>query len=271
MYTLKIIFITFLFSVLSLSNSIYGQKTARDQVRKGNKEYQANDFSKAELNYRKAIDIKSDNYKAKYNLANALYKQKKYKEAAEAYEAITNEAPTNQQKASIYHNLGNNYAQQKEWEKSIKNYKEALKINPNDDETRYNLKYAQDQLKKQQQQNQQNQNKQNKDNKDQQNKNQQDKQDHKDQNDQNKKDQQNKENQDKKDKEEDQKQSQSDDINKQDENDKPAQQQEGKEDKMSKKDAALLLKAISEKDKKTMDKVEKKKMMVKKVKVDKDW
>ena len=53
--------------------------------------------------------------------------------------------------AAAYHNTGNALLSDKKIEESINAYKMALKNNPKDNDTRYNLAYAQMMLKKQQQ------------------------------------------------------------------------------------------------------------------------
>ena len=54
--------------------------------------------------------------------------------------------------AEIYHNVGNIGMQSKEYAKSVEAYKQSLRLNPKDDETRYNLALAQKLLHDQQQQ-----------------------------------------------------------------------------------------------------------------------
>lgn len=271
MNNIKIFTLGFTLLIFFMGNNLFAQKLVKDEIRKGNSEYNSENYSKAEVNYRKALEAKSNNTKAKYNLANSLYKQKKYKEAAEAYEAVSSTDLTKEEKAALYHNLGNSYAQQKEWEKSVKNYKESLKLNPNDGDTRYNLQYAMQQLK-QEQQKQENQKDKNKDQQDKDKDKDQNKdkdQENKENKDQEKKDEQNKE---KKDENKDQEKKDQNESSKKDEDKKDqAQPKDGKPAKMNKQEAEQLLKAIAEKDKKTADKVEKKKIIVQKVKVEKDW
>lgn len=129
----------------------FSQKESKD-VRAGNKLYKEDKFTDAEVFYRKGLGKNDQSFEATFNLGNALYKQQKYTEAVEQFaKAATLE--TNKNKiASAYHNIGNSMFQAKEYSKSIEAYKMALKQNPKDDETRYNLALAQKQLKQQQQQ-----------------------------------------------------------------------------------------------------------------------
>jgi tetratricopeptide (TPR) repeat protein len=237
-------------------------QNAKKQLREGNENYLKNDFKAAEEKYIMALNQSSDYFTARYNLANNYYKQKRYKEASESYESLIPQATTNDMKAKLWHNLGNSQLQAEQYEKSIVSYKNALRINPSDAQTRYNLAYAQQKLKKQQNQNQQNKDQQNKDqqNKDQQNKDQQNKdQQNKDQQnkDQQNKDQQNKDQQDKAQQNKDQQ--------------NPANQNQGKGSKMDPKEAEKLLKAMAEKEKNTKEKVDKQLIRVSSKKVEKDW
>ncbi len=263
----------FLISVFTLVwTNIFGQTEyqAKDHIRKGNKLYKNEAYSDAELEYRKAMELEKNKVAAKYNFANSLYKSKKYKEAATNYEELKNNPDLSlEEKAKVLHNLGNSYAKQEDWEKSYKAYKEALKLNPNDEETRYNLIFAQKHLKKsQQQQNQeqnQNQDQQNKDGKKEQNK---------------QESQQDKQGEDKKEQSQENQEQQKQSGEEKDKQEKQGQQNEGKESDekkgeekpaMSMQEAKQLLKAIEEKDKKTAEKVEVKKAKANRVKVEKDW
>jgi Ca-activated chloride channel family protein len=107
-----------------------------------------------------------------FNLGDALYKQKKFDDAAQHFTDIGSSANNSAVKAGAYHNLGNTLMQSKKYQESIDAYEKSLLNNPKDDQTRYNLAYAQEKLKQQQQQ-KKNQDKNNKDDKNHQNKNQQ--------------------------------------------------------------------------------------------------
>lgn len=131
--------------------SVWAQKESND-VRAGNKLYKSSKFTEAEIAYRKGLVHNPKSFEANYNLGNALFKQNKYTEALEKYNNAVALQPADKQKlAATYHNVGNSLLADKKIEESIKAYKMALKNNPNDDETRYNLAYAQMMLKKQQQ------------------------------------------------------------------------------------------------------------------------
>ena len=211
------------------------QKTDRDYLRSGNKLYNDSLFIKAEVDYRKALDINPKLTDAMFNLGNALLMQQKVKEAMEQYESVSKVEKDKSKLAEIYHNMGVILQSAKQYPQCIEAYKESLRNNPKDDETRYNLALAQKMLKDQQQ-NQQNQ--------DQQQQQQEQKEDKQEQN----QDQQ----------EQDQK------------NQQQQQQQQQNKNEMSKENAQQLLNAVMQDEKNVQDKV-KKQIQIQGKKLDKDW
>ena len=167
-------------------------QSTKNLVRKGNKLFEQQKYQDAEVKYRKALEKKPAYAKGKFNLGDAVYQEKNYKEAGKIFSDLGQTAKTDQQKAHSLYNLGNSLMQQKQYAKSVNAFIQSLKLNPNDADAKYNLAYARKMLKKQQQkQKQKKQQKKNKDknqNKKQQQKNKQDQQ----KKDQNKKNQQNK-------------------------------------------------------------------------------
>ena len=210
------------------------EKTDRDYLRSGNKLYNDSLFIKAEVDYRKALELNPKSTDAMFNLANALLMQQKAKEAMEQYESVSKIEKDKEKLAQIYHNMGVILQSSKQFPQCIEAYKESLRNNPKDDETRYNLALAQKQLKDQQQ-NQQNQ--------DQQQQQQEQKEDKQDQN----KDQQ---------------------EQNQDQQQQPQQQQNKNE--MSKENAQQLLNAVMQDEKNVQDKV-KKQIQIQGKKLEKDW
>ena len=160
-------------TVLFISE-VYSQKE-KLYIRKGNKSYYSEQFDKSEEAYKKASEQESnadDHYKALFNLGNAFYKQKKLDESIQQFNSLKNSdiKVNNDDMHKVYHNLGNSYLMNGKIQESIDSYEEALRKDPTDMETKYNLAYAQHMLKQQQQQkqNQQNQQNQQQQNKDQQ-------------------------------------------------------------------------------------------------------
>ncbi|MCD8178587.1 MAG: tetratricopeptide repeat protein [Tannerellaceae bacterium] len=137
--------------LLGITGSLPAQKAERKNVRSGNKLYQNELYTDAEIAYRKGLEVNPTSFEGTFNLGNALYRQEKYKEAAEQYERIAqqgqrllNDDPDNAEKlAQVFHNLGNIGMKEQRYAESIELYKQALRLNPADDETRYNLALAQ--------------------------------------------------------------------------------------------------------------------------------
>ncbi len=178
---------TFLFLLLFLPFLAKGQSELRLSLRKGNKAMEVKDYSSAERAYRSAFAMDSTDSAVRYGLGNALYEQKKYDEALKIYKGIDPKELTSPEKvANLMHNMGNTLLQKKQFAPASECFKQSLRLNPTDDETRYNLALALKQIKEQKKQQQQNQQQKNQDqkkqdkkkqeqNKKQQNKNQQNK------------------------------------------------------------------------------------------------
>lgn len=229
----------YILSMLLLAGTAHGlaqDKTDRDYLRSGNKLYNDSLFIKAEVDYRKALELNPKSTDAMFNLANALLMQQKAQEAMEQYQSVSKIEKDKEKLAQIYHNMGVILQSSKQLPQCIEAYKESLRNNPKDDETRYNLALAQ-KLLKDQQQDQQNQ--------DQQQQQQEQKEDKQDQN----KDQQE---QDQKDQQQNQ------------------QQQQQNKNEMSKENAQQLLNAVMQDEKNVQDKV-KKQLQIKGKKLEKDW
>ena len=119
------------------------EKEARKFVRDGNELYNQLEFADAEVAYKKAIAKSSDYETAIYNLGNALSQQNRGKEAIEQYVLVAKMSKDKMTIASSMHNIGNAHFQEKEYQKAVDSYKNSLRANPKDDETRYNLAVAQ--------------------------------------------------------------------------------------------------------------------------------
>lgn len=229
-----------LFTLLLLfASGTWAQKAERDYIRKGNRLFKDSVFVDAEVNFRKALEVNPTSTVSMYNLGNTLSQQQKFKDAMEQYVAASKVEKNKRKLAQIYHNMGVLFQAGKDYAKAIEAYKMALRNNPQDDETRYNLVLAQ-KLLKDQQQDPQNQNK-NQDKEDQQKQNQQ-KEQNKDQ----------------------QKEQQKDE--KQQETPKPEKQ----ENEMSKENAEQLLNSVMQDEKDVQDKV-KKQQVIQGGRLEKDW
>ena len=149
-------------SLLFISHPALGQektvkptKQQRTETRAGNKAYKHKAYTDAEAAYKKATDTVVPYYKAEYNMGNALYRQKQYDRAAQHYaQALKDPRMNNKQKSQTFHNLGNACLQQglsmrdgqgggrELFQQAVQNYQEALKLDPKNQDTKYNLSYA---------------------------------------------------------------------------------------------------------------------------------
>lgn len=244
-----------IFIMLFISANISAQKEIK-YSRQGNKEYKGNRFDDAELLYRRSFDENPAYSDAMFNLGDALYKQEKYQDALKSFESHANSEIDPISKSASFYNLGNTLVKDNKLQESIEAYKNSLRLDPGNLEAKYNLAYAQDQLKKQEQEQEQ-QDKNNKQENKQDNNQNQDKQgeDNKDDN----QDQQ--DNQDNQDQQKDNNPQNSDDQQK-------SQQQQ---DKMSKQDAERLLQALAADEQEVQDKVKKAKASQRRVRTLKNW
>ena len=160
----------------------------RKMIRQGNKLYRKGNVAEAEVSYRKAVERNERNAQANYNLGNALMGQRKDSLAITQLEKAAKLETNPLRRAQAYHNMGVICQQHRMFGEAIEAYKEALRNNPTDNETRYNLALC----KRQQQEQQQDQNQQNKDNKDNKDKQDQQKQDQQQKQDEKKQEQQQK-------------------------------------------------------------------------------
>ena len=250
MMKVRFLFIT----AMLLPLAVCAQRDDRGYVRKGNKLYSDSLFIKAEENYLKALDKNSGSVEASFNLGNTYLEQQKAKEAAEQYQKaatvmelerdklISSSASEKELKnikertAQAYHNLGVVMQSSQNYGPAIAAYQEALKNNPADNETRFNLAQAMRQLKEQQNQQQDQQ-------QDQQQQNQQQEQQDQQQQDQQQQDQQQQDQQ---------------------------QQQDNKDD-MSKENAEQLLQAAMQDEKDVQERVQQMMQVQSKGKLEKDW
>lgn len=219
------------------------QKESPD-VRKGNRQYKKEQYTDAEINYRKGLDKNSNSVETHFNLGDALFRQEKYAEAAEEFQKAGSLIQPKDGKyseadkkklAQVHHNLGNAYYAQQQYDKAVASYKQGLMANPKDDETRYNLIKAMQMLQQQQQEQQQDQQEQNQD-----------------------------QNQDQQQQQQQQEQQQQEQQDEQNQPEQPDDQQ------MDKEQAEQILQALQQDEQETQDKA-KRQQMQSKFKTDKDW
>ena len=235
-------FITIVSFVLCPLSIVLAQKESGD-VRRGNREYRKQNFTEAEVDYRRGLEANKDSYEAHYNLGDALFKQDKYTDAQLEFETAAKMLDKKADKdryAKVMHNIGNCTFAQQQYDKAVAAYQESLRANPKDNDTRYNLVKAMEMLQQQQQQQQQ-QNQQNQQNQDQQQQQQQQQQ-------------QEQQQQDQQDQQQDQQQQ---------------QQQQEQQDQMDKETAEQILQALEQDEQDTQEKMQR--QQGKKRRVEKEW
>jgi tetratricopeptide (TPR) repeat protein len=222
----------------------------RKVIREGNKFYNDKKYDEAELNYKRALKINPDTKELYNNIGASQYRNGKFFDATTNYQKQLNFAGTRKEKADAFYNIGNSYLAAADYEKSIQAYKNALKLDPTHDMSRYNMAVATkiqesggsgsgggQQKQQQEKQDQQNKDQKNKDNKDEQ----------KDENQQNKnKDGENKD-------------------KKQDKKPQP------KDNEMSREEMEQFLESLQQKEKDVQDKVKKEKFQAQQRVVEKEW
>lgn len=218
------------------STSAFAQKAERNYIRKGNRFFKDSVYVDAEINYRKALDANPKSTIAMFNLGNALLEENKLQEAMKQFANAAQLEKDKGRKAQMFHNMGVIFHSQKEYTKAIEAYKESLRNNPKDDETRYNLALAQKMQKEQEQQNQ---------------------------NKQDQSQQQQNSHQDKKDKKQEQSQQQ--------QNQQQPPEIEKKESQMSKENVEQLLNSVMQDEQNTQDKVKKQQQVIQEKRLEKDW
>ncbi len=229
------------------TGSLFAQND-RMYIREGNKAYHAQKWPQAETQYRKAISKNNKNPQALYNLGCALMMQQKDSMAMLQYQQASQLETNKIRRSKSYHNMGVILQNHREYAQAIECYKNALRCNPQDNETRYNLALCQKLLKNQPQQNDKNKDK---------NKN-----DKKNNKDKNKRDQDKDKNQDN-----DKNKNKDKDKNK----DKQNQQNKQDQDKMSKDNAEQLLNAAIQQEKATKQRMQKAMSQPKRRSYEKNW
>ena len=253
-----IVIIIILISSISFAQEIdKALQKSNDYVYDGNKLVDE-DFVAAEKEYRKAISEKPSNTSGAYNLGNAYYKSGYYSEALLRHLESAKSATNKTDKHQAFHNIGNALMQQKQCKEAVEAFKNALRNDPTDDQTRYNLALAKECAKQQGGGDDDKKDEDKKDGEDKEDENK-DKGDDKE----DKKDGDDKEDKDGKPKDE------------KEDNDKESPKKEKKKQrqqpKLSPQQVKNLLEAMNNQEKKVQDKINAKKVKGVKVKTEKDW
>ena len=229
---------------------------ARRIARLGNQDYENGNYSESETNYLKSIAKGLKSNEVEFNLSDALYQQERYDESIELLNNVITSTSDPNLRADAYFNLGNNFVQQQKLNEAIESYKEALRINSQDEQSRYNLSKALSMLEQQDNQ---------EDNEDQ------------DSDDNNQENPDESESQDsgETDSEEDDSEKKEGDNSQNNSNNQSEQNQEGQiegdSDDLSKQEIDRILEALDREEKRVQEKMKKINMTKSSKKIDKDW
>lgn len=146
--------ILFLFCFIALQAA--AQSAEWRHLHQGNRAFMRGDYKTAEVEYRNAQKLNPRSARAAFNLGDVYMAQKNIQAALEQYQIAAKGESNKYLRALSYHNVGVAYHLNKQFDKAIDFYKEALRNNPHDDDTRYNLVLCQKQKKEEQQEKQQN-------------------------------------------------------------------------------------------------------------------
>lgn len=261
----------FIFILMLTSASFAQEKEDLKAIKKANNYvYQGNtlladkeDFVSAEMAYRKAISEQPTTTAGLYNLGNSYYKSKNHEEALYRLEQAASMATSKDEKHKAYHNMGNILMKSKRCKEAVEVYKSALRNNPTDDETRYNLALAKECAEQQKDQNNDNKDKGNEEEKDENKDKEDNNEDNKDEGDKDKKEGD--------DKEDEEGKPQDDKDNKGKEDPKDQQPPKPQPGQLSPQQIKNLLEAMNNQEQKVQEKVNAEKQKGVKVKTDKDW
>jgi tetratricopeptide (TPR) repeat protein len=232
-------------TVALLTGNAHAQ-TVRSHVSEGNKAYGKSKYTDAEVEYKKALEKDNKSKEAQFNLGNAYYKQQRFDEAVREYGNTNAAMKSKEERAVASYNIGNSFYQSNKYKEAVDAYKQSLRLNPNDDDARYNLQMAREKMRQQEEQKKQNKDQKQDQKKDQQQQNQQ-------------------KNQQQNDQQQNQREQQKQEQAKQDQ----TRQQVQKKNQMPKQEADRILEAMRNNEKEVQKNLRKREAV--KVKVEKDW
>ena len=265
----------FILGLLFLGMSLRAQQgEVINHIYYGNEQASAKVFDEAEISYRRALSKAPEKPEAHFNLGNTHFQEQDFDEAKQRYFQTQKFAENKSSKHHAFHNLGNVFMKQKDYAKAVEAYKNALRNNSEDEETRYNYALAKELLDKEQEEQNQDQ------------KEQQDQNDSEDQKDQDNKDDNKEGDKDKDSGKEDEEKEGDEGEDKEDKKDqgdqeKDQQPEQGdsekeqpskpKQTELSPEQVKSLLEAMSNQEKKVQDKVNAEKVQGTPVRGQKDW
>ena len=231
-----------LFVILLNSVVVFAQHP-NSKIRKGNTAYKDSSYSDAEQLYREALMKDQSSFEASFNMADAIYKQERYSEANSLFKALSEKTDDKIKKSESYHNLGNSLLKEQKLDEAIEAYKNALRNNPKDLDTKHNLAYAM-RMKNQSQE--------------------QEKEEQKEEDDKEEKEEQKEEEKDK-----GENQNEKGEQSEEEKKEEPKQPQDPNE--MTEEEAQQILDALQQQEKELQEDLQKKKQQGVKLKILKDW
>jgi len=244
---------------------------ANNYIYEGNELIDSDDYISAEMEYRKAISEQPTTTAGTYNLGNSYYKKGQYDEALYRHTQAAENATSKAEKHKAYHNIGNILMQSKQCKEAVEAFKDALRNDPTDEETRYNLAIAKDCAEQQQDQQDEN--------------DQQEKEQEKEGDDEEKDKGENEEKEDNQDKKDEGDEDKKEGDDQKDDQGKPKDEKDGKEGEnkdqkgqpqpkqgqLSPQQIKSLLEAMNNQEQKVQEKINAEKQKGVKVKTEKDW
>jgi Ca-activated chloride channel family protein len=232
-----------LFVIMLIQINVFSQNINKD-IRQGVKLYEDSSYVEAEQKFRNALQKDQDSFVSSFNLADAIYKQENYEKSESLFRALTEKAETKEEKSMSYHNFGNSLFKQEKIKESVEAYKNALRNNPSDIDSKFNLSLAQKLLKKQEE------------------------------NKEDKKEDDKKE-EEKEEEEEEKKEEEESESDESQENKEPQDQQKPETpqdpNEMTEEEAQQMLDALEQQEKELQEDLQKKKRKAVNLKIEKDW
>ncbi|WP_295958373.1 tetratricopeptide repeat protein [uncultured Alistipes sp.] len=136
----RLLYMVFLFAALGASAQ---NMPERSEVRRGNRQYNKGNYEKSIERYERALGAAPESFEAIYNLGNALYKAERFDKAEQTMrKAAADSLRADGERAEAFYNLGNAQFKQQKYKEALESYKQSLRLNPDDQEAKYNYAYT---------------------------------------------------------------------------------------------------------------------------------
>lgn len=272
--------LAFLFVLLSISSfsqdkeeqEILAQKKANDLVYDANELVNNDDYVLAEMEYRKAISEQPNFAVGNYNLGNSYYKKGNFDEALYRHQQTAKHATSKDEKYRAFHNIGNILMQNKKCQEAAEAFKNALRNNPSDNETRYNYVLAKECAEQQQDENKdQDEDKKDEEKDQEQEQEEEQEKEEEDENKENKPEDEGEKDKKEGEDKEDEEGKPKDENDEKGKDEKKEQQQQPQPGQLSPQQIKNLLEAMNDQEQKVQDKMNEQKQKGRKVQTEKDW